>query len=69
MVLTNDGFVEVIDSPAEAAIPARGMYLESGASGSVGKGIAYALDAIKQSGRVRRNYHADAAGVVEAISS
>ncbi len=67
MVLTNDGFVEVIDAPAETAADARGMFLESGASGSIARGVAYGLDAIRQSGRVRRAYMADVIAVAGAI--
>jgi hypothetical protein len=66
VVLTNDGFVEVIDATAEAALDARGMYLESGSSGSIAKGTEYALDAIAQSGRVRRNYQAEIIAVAGA---
>lgn len=67
VVLTNDGFVEVIDDDAEDGFPARGMYLESGASGSIGKGRQYALDAIRQGGRVRRSYQVNVVGVAGAI--
>lgn len=67
VVLTNDGFVQVISTTAESAVAARGMYLESAASGSVAKGTAYALDAIAQSGRVRRAYHGDVIAVTGSI--
>ena len=67
VVLTNDGFVQVINSAAEVTTKARGMYLESGASGSIAKGTLYALDAITQAGQVRRNYHVDAAAVTSKV--
>lgn len=67
VVLTNDGFVEVIGTAEEALVDARGMFLESGSSGSIGQGRKYALDAIAQSGVVRHNYTAEHIGVTGAI--